>query len=130
MLGFFIGLIIGAILGYTILYLVVKYFPKDNIEYSRTGLYEVTWNCTRNDGFSGKVKIQYEVGELNLVDDMSKIEVISLKADRQRFNTKEETKTFKDLVNQSWVKSSDIKWAVQDLAQIRGAKIDKILNSK
>lgn len=126
MLGFIIGLIVGLIPS-------IIYFIKNRKsettppveKYLRRGIYNLSFNVTRGDWIA-VADIQYEVGEVESTDDMSKVEVISLISNQGRLNTPDEKKTFANQINNSWVNSSEIKW-INTRTSDRNRKIDEIL---
>ena len=124
MIGFIIGLILGLIP--SVYYYFMRSKPTID-KYQRRGIYNLTYNVKRGyDNYQGEVDIQYEVGEIECTTDMSKIEVISLTANKSRFNTPYEKKTFINQVDKSWVDSSSIKW-IESVTSERNKKIEKIL---
>jgi hypothetical protein len=124
MIAFIIGLIIGLIPTFILLH-KQKSNEIDTEKYLRRGILDMTFTVTRV-GFEGDVDIQYEIGEIDCSDDISKIEVISLTSTIGRFNTVEEKKMFINQINHSWVTSSRIKWINSKITD-RNKKIDKIL---
>jgi hypothetical protein len=125
MITFIIGVLVGLIPTFYLLF-NNNSNKKVNEEYLRRGIYNLSFNCTRGN-WQGSVNIQYEVGEIESADDVSKIEVISLIADQSRFNTVEEKKTFIGQINHSWIDSSKIKWLSTKSSE-REKKINQILN--
>lgn len=124
MIGFIIGLILGLIP--SVYYYFMRSKPTID-KYQRRGIYNVTYSVKRGyDNYQGEVDIQYEVGEIECTTDMSKIEVISLTANKSRFNTPDEKKSFINQIDKSWVDSNSIKW-IESITSERNKKIEKIL---
>lgn len=115
-----IGLVLGIMIGVT-----YSYFSNSKPKFQRRGIYDLSYVVNRYN-YNGKVNIQYEIGEIESTDTKSKVEVISLVSDQQRFNTPEERKIFKDAINHSWVKSVNIEW-IDSKASIRNKKINQVI---
>ena len=60
-------------------------------------------------------------------DKLSKIEVIEIKSNQSEYNTDYNKKRLTDMVDKTWVNSSDITW-ITTAADKRNKKIDEILN--
>lgn len=129
MTSFLIGLLTGLILtvGFEIILFLFKKRKKEKAieKYQRRGIYNLVLSVTRND-FSGKVEVQYEIGELESTSTKSKIEVINASTNQTRFNRPEERKAFADLITNSWIKSSNVEW-IDSKASERNKKIEQVL---
>jgi hypothetical protein len=125
----FLGILIGFILGLPIGFIKWKKKSEPVVEkYSRRGLLQKNFSITSELTTRAKsVDVQYEIGELESTDKLSKIEVIELKSDQSEYNTDFNKKKLTDMVNKTWVNSSDITW-ITTAADVRNKKIDKILN--
>ncbi len=129
MIEFIIGLVVG--LTPTLVLLIKKFFAKKPPEiprYSRRGLYTNEYAVSSMGVKKYDVTVQFEVGELESTDDLSKIEVISCIASQSSSNSEKDRKEFSDMVNNSWVSSNQIKW-ITTTASKRNDKIDQILNN-
>ena len=124
-----IGILIGFILGLPIGFIKWKKKSEPVVEkYSRRGLLQKNFSITSELTTRAKsVDVQYEIGELESTDKLSKIEVIELKSSQSEYNTDFNKKKLTDMVNKTWVNSSDITW-ITTAADVRNKKIDKILN--
>ena len=124
-----IGILIGFILGLPIGFIKWKKKPEPVFEkYSRRGLLEKSFSVT--DALTTRkstVECRFEIGELELIDKLSKIEVIFANSNQSEYNTDFNKKRLADIVDKTWVNSSDITWITTD-AEIRNRKIDNILN--
>jgi hypothetical protein len=125
----FLGILIGFILGLPIGFIKWKKKTEPIVEkYSRRGLLQKNFSVTDNlTNRKNTVDVQYEIGELESTDKLSKIEVIELKSDQSEFNTDFNKKRLTDMVDKSWINSSDITW-ITTAADKRNKKIDEILN--
>ena len=124
-----IGILIGFILGLPIGFIKWKKKTIPLVEkYSRRGLLQKNFSVTDNLTTRTKsVDVQYEIGELESTDKLSKIEVIELKADQSEYNTDFNKKKLLNMVDKTWVGSDDITW-ITTAADKRNKKIDEILN--
>lgn len=124
-----IGILIGFILGLPIGFIKWKKKTIPLVEkYSRRGLLQKNFSVTDNLTTRTKsVDVQYEIGELESTDKLSKIEVIGLKSDQSEYNSEYNKKKLTDMVDKTWVNSSDITW-ITTAADKRNKKIDEILN--
>lgn len=124
-----IGILIGFILGLPIGFIKWKKKTVPLVEkYSRRGLLQKNFSVTDNLTTRTKsVDVQYEIGELESTDKLSKIEVIGLKSDQSEYNSEYNKKKLTDMVDKTWVNSSDITW-ITTAADKRNKKIDEILN--
>ena len=124
-----IGILIGFILGLPIGFIKWKKKPVPVVEkYSRRGLHQKSFSVT--DQLTNRkttVDVMYEIGELESTEKLSKIEVIELKADQSEYNTDFNKKRLTEMVDKSWINSSEITW-ITTAAETRNKKIDKILN--
>jgi hypothetical protein len=125
----YLGILIGFILGLPIGFIKWKKKPTPVVEkYSRRGLLQKNFSVTDNLTTRTKsVDVQYEIGELESTDKLSKIEVIVLKADQSEYNSEYNKKRLLDMVDKTWVSSDDITW-ITTAADKRNKKIDEILN--
>jgi hypothetical protein len=124
-----IGILIGFILGLPIGFIKWKKKKVPVVEkYSRRGLLHKNFSITSELTTRTKgVDVQYEIGELESTDKLSKIEVIALKADQSEYNTDFNKKKLLNMVDKTWVSSDDITW-ITTAADKRNKKIDEILN--
>ena len=124
-----IGILIGFILGLPIGFIKWKKKTVPLVEkYSRRGLLQKNFSVTDNLTTRTKsVDVQYEIGELESTDKLSKIEVIELKADQSEYNSEYNKKRLLEMVDKTWVSSDDITW-ITTAADKRNKKIDEILN--
>jgi len=126
----FLGIIIGFILGLPIGFIKWKKKSAPVVEkYSRRGLLQKSFSITDQITTRKKstVEATYEIGELESTEKLSKIEVIELNSDQSEFNSEYNKKRLTDMVNKTWVSSSDITW-ITTAADKRNQKIDEILN--
>ena len=124
-----IDILIGFILGLPIGFIKWKKKKVPVVEkYSRRGLLHKNFSITSELTTRTKgVDVQYEIGELESTDKLSKIEVIELKADQSEYNSEYNRKRLTDMVDKTWVISDDITW-ITTAADKRNKKIDEILN--
>jgi hypothetical protein len=124
-----IGILIGFILGLPIGFIKWKKKPVPVVEkYSRRGLLHKNFSITSELTTRTKsVDVQYEIGELESTDKLSKIEVIELKSDQSEYNTDFNKKKLLNMVDKTWISSDDITW-ITTAADKRNKKIDEILN--
>lgn len=122
-----IGILIGFILGLPIGF--IKWKKKPVIEkYSRRGLLHKNFSITSELTTRTKgVDVQYEIGELDSTDKLSKIEVIELKSDQSEYNSEYNKKRLIEMVDKTWISSDDITW-ITTAADKRNKKIEEILN--
>ena len=125
----YLGILIGFILGLPIGFIKWKKKSTPVVEkYSRRGLLQKNFSVTDNiTNRKNTVDVQYEIGELESTDKLSKIEVIVLKADQSEYNSEYNKKRLLDMVDKTWVSSDDITW-ITTAADKRNKKIDEILN--
>jgi hypothetical protein len=125
----YLGILIGFILGLPIGFIKWKKKPTQVVEkYSRRGLLQKSFSVT--DAVTTRktsVDVQYEIGELESTDKLSKVEVIDLKSDQSEYNTEHNKKRLIDMIDKSWISSDDITW-ITTAADKRNKKIDEILN--
>ena len=125
----FLGILIGFILGLPIGFIKWEKKPEPAVEkYSRRGLLEKSFSVT--DAFTTRkstVEVVCEIGELESTDKLSKIEVIEIKSNQSEYNTDYNKKRLTDMVDKTWVSSSEITW-ITTAADKRNKKIDEILN--
>jgi len=125
----YLGILIGFILGLPIGFIKWKKKSTPVVEkYSRRGLLQKNFSVTDNiTNRKNTVDVQYEIGELESTDKLSKIEVIVLKADQSEYNSEYNKNRLLDMVDKTWVSSDDITW-ITTAADKRNKKIDEILN--
>lgn len=125
----YLGILIGFILGLPIGFIKWKKKSVPVVEkYSRRGLLQKSFSITDQiTTRKSTVEATYEIGELESTDKLSKIEVLELKADQSEYNTEFNKKRLTDMVDKTWVNSSDITW-ITTAADTRNKKIDQILN--
>jgi hypothetical protein len=125
----FLGILIGFILGLPIGFIKWKKKSEPVVEkYSRRGLLQKNFSITSELTTRAKsVDVQYEIGELESTDKLSKIEVIEIKSNQSEYNTDYNKKRLTDMVDKTWVISSEITW-ITTAADKRNKKIDEILN--
>lgn len=125
----FLGILIGFILGLPIGFIKWKKKSVPVVEkYSRRGLLKKNFSVTGELTTRTKsVDVVYEIGELESTDKLSKIEVIELKSDQSEYNSEYNKKRLTEMVDKTWVSSSDITW-ITTAADTRNKKIDKILS--
>jgi len=124
-----IGILIGFILGLPIGFIKWKKKTIPVVEkHIRRGILNKEFAINDNtSGNKSTVWVQYEIGELESTDKLSKIEVIVLKADQSEYNSEYNKKRLLDMVDKTWISSDDITW-ITTAADKRNKKIDKILN--
>jgi len=125
----YLGILIGFILGLPIGFIKWKKKSTPVVEkYSRRGLLQKNFSVTDNlTNRKNTIDVQYEIGELESTDKLSKIEVIVLKADQSEYNSEYNKKRLLDMVDKTWVSSDDITW-ITTSADVRNKKIDEIFN--
>jgi hypothetical protein len=125
----YLGILIGLIIGLPIGFIKWKKKPVPIVEkYSRRGLFEKSFSVT--DALTTRkstVEVVCEIGELESTDRLSKIEVIEIKSNQSEYNTDYNKKRLTDMVDKTWVISSEITW-ITTAADKRNKKIDEILN--
>lgn len=124
-----IGILIGFILGLPIGFIKWKKKSVPVVEkYIRRGILQKDFTITdRITGQVSTISVQYEIGELESTDKLSKVEVIFLTPSQSEYLTDFYKKKFTDLIDKSWVESSEINW-ITTTADTRNRKIDEILN--
>jgi len=84
---------------------------------------------TVTEGVSkSSVDCQYELEEIERTKDKSKVKVLSLKPTESKYLESNWMKQFKDIINETWIDSSQIDWIEEDLVEKRNQKIDELLN--
>lgn len=100
--------------------------PKVN---KRRGIYNKSFNAT--EGISkSSIDCQYELEEIERTKNKSKVRVLSLKPGGSKYLESNWLKQFKDIINETWIDSSEIDWIEDDLAEKRNQKIDELLNGR
>jgi len=95
----------------------------------RRGIYNKSFNAT--EGISkSSVDCQYELEEIERTKNKSKVKVLSLKPGGSKYLESQWMKKFKDIINETWIDSSEIDWIEDDLAEKRNQKIDELLNGR
>jgi hypothetical protein len=123
-----IGILIGFILGLPIGFIKWKKKSVPVVEkYIRRGILNREFRIENTSGVKSTVHVQYEIGELESTDKLSKVEVIFLTPSQSEYLTDFYKKSFTDLIDKSWVESSEINW-ITTTADTRNRKIDEILN--
>lgn len=117
-MGFFLGC--GATLHFK------KTSPKS--KYLRRGIYDHTFEATDRFDIKTDVHVQFEVGEIERTGNKSKIEVIRLTPNQTEYSTENYRKKMSDLVNHTWIDSSQFDWIEDDVSEKRNQKIDKLLS--
>ena len=119
--GFLIGGLIFGILGF----FIGNQKEQKETEYIRRGIWV--------NGYSGgsgenrkKFEVQFELGEVECTSTKSKVEVISMVSSRSEYNDDSTRKKIAEMVNNTWMSSSDIEW-IDDTSKMRNDKIDQIL---
>ena len=95
-------------------------------KYVRRGIYHNSYSVKNAGVKNGSIDVQFEIGELESTDFLSKVEVISCVADQSQYNDEYHRKKFTDLVNGMWINSEKIEW-ITTVASKRNDKIDQIL---
>ncbi len=125
----FIGILIGFILGLPIGFIKWKKKTAPKVEkYTRRGLLGKEFSVT--DGITGRkstVECNFEIGELESTDTLSKVEVIFVQSNQSEYNTDINKKRLIEMINKTWVNSKDIHW-ITTTADKRNQKIDQVLN--
>jgi hypothetical protein len=132
MIGFIIGFVIGMI---PTIWFIRKDILKKKDEklrpikpkYIRRGILTNGYSISNQGVKLYEVDVQFEIGELESTDNLSKVEVISCVVSQSKSNTPKDRKDFSDMINNSWIDNKDIKW-ITTLASKRNDKIDNILN--
>ena len=120
MLGIFIlGLITGFIL-LIILGIIINNNQKKSKKYRR-GIIEKDFITGNNE----TIRVQYEISEIEKTDKKSKIKVLSLKTDNSYYNNKNEE--IKNMIDNTWINTSEIEWIVKPIEEDRNDKINEIL---
>jgi len=88
-------------------------------EVLRRGILNKEFRINENGGVKSTVHVQYEIGELESTDKLSKVEVIVLTPNQSEYLTDFYKKKFTDLIDKSWITTT---------ADVRNKKIDQILN--
>ena len=100
--------------------------PKVN---KRRGIYNKSFSATKGISKSS-VDCQYELEEIERTKNKSKVKVLSLKPGSSKYLESNWLKQFKDIINETWIDSSEIDWIEDDLAEKRNQKIDELLNGR
>lgn len=125
----FIGILIGFILGLPIGFIKWKKKTSPVVEkYSRRGLLSKEFSVEdKLTGRKSTVECNFEIGELESTDTLSKVEVIFFQSNKSEYNSEHNKKRLTEMVDKTWVNSKDIVW-ITTTAQVRNKKIDEILN--
>jgi hypothetical protein len=123
-----IGILIGFILGLPIGFIKWKKKTIPVVEkHIRRGILNKEFRINENGGVKNTVHVQYEIGELESTDKLSKVEVIVLTPNQSEYLTDFYRKKFTDLIDKSWIESTNINW-ITTASDIRNKKIDQVLN--
>lgn len=124
----FLGILIGFILGLPIGFIKWNKKTVPVVEkYSRRGLLYKEFSVTDNmTGRKSTVECNFEIGELESTDTLSKVEVIFVQSNQSEYNSDYNKKKLTDMVNNTWITSKDIHW-ITTTADVRNKKIDQIL---
>ena len=124
-----IGILIGFILGLPIGFIKWKKKTIPVVEkYIRRGILNKEFRINENNGgLKNTVHVQYEIGELESTDKLSKVEVIFLTPSQSEYLTDFYRKKFTDLIDKSWIESTNINW-ITTTVDVRNKKIDQVLN--
>ena len=124
-LGILIGFILGLPIGFIKWKKNKKTIPVER--YSRRGLLQREFTATDNTtGIKTVVECNFEIGELESTDKLSKIEVIFVKTNQSEYNTDYNKKRLTDMIDKSWIDSKDIIW-ITTAVDKRNQKIDQVL---
>lgn len=133
-IGFLIGGLIFAVLGFLVGNSKSEETTKSKNKesnYIRRGIWTNGYSTFHSAGGSSKnndkFKVQFELGEVESTSTKSKVEVISMVSSRSEFNDDSTKEKIGNMVNNTWIESSDIEW-IEDTAKLRNSKIDQILN--
>lgn len=125
----FLGILIGFILGLPIGFIKWEKRSAPIVEkYIRRGLLGKEFSVT--DGITGRkstVECNFEIGELESTDTLSKVEVIFVQSNQSEYNSEYNKKRLTQMVDKNWVNSKDIHW-ITTTADKRNQKIDQVLN--
>lgn len=119
-----IGVCVGLLLGQWRPIRSLKIFNRSNPKpssYIRRGLYKSKYTKS-SDG--SNINATFEIGELESADELSKIVVLNVKTNTTC--NSEMILNLKNMVDNSWVETSDIKW-ITTRSAIRNEKIDELL---
>lgn len=122
-LFYFLVLTIGFYLGWLIKGISIKNKVPDVPK--RRGLFLKDYTA-EGTGVVGSFESIYEILELESTDTMSKIKVISVKSSNSKYNSGFYVDKLKDMIDDSWVNTSDIKW-ITTVSDMRANKIDALL---
>lgn len=132
LLGLLLGSVIFGVPGLLLGRKLVKISKIMNAgpKYIRRGIYQNSYSV-RSSGISsgistGKVDIQFEIGELESTGELSKVEVISCIPDQSAYNNEKDKKRFTDMVDGMWINSDRVQW-ITTIASKRNEKIDQVL---
>jgi hypothetical protein len=127
-IGFLVGGLIFGIIGFLIgnqKEEKERETKKEEPKYIRRGIW--------SNGYSGRsgenkkdFEVQFELGEVESTSTKSKVEVISMVASRSEFNDTTTKKKLSEMVDNTWMLSTDIEW-IDETSKMRNDKIDQIL---
>ena len=121
----FVGFV-GFLFGYFIHYLNLKNKNNPFSKYSRRGILKRSYSIT--DSITGKktgdVEVLFEIGETERTDKKSKIKVIEFKTSNSEWS---KDSKIPNMVDNSWIDSSEIEWIELSNMDKRNDKIDNIL---
>jgi hypothetical protein len=131
LIGILIGIIVGFILGLIFVFSSKKKKSGEKSapveKYIRRGIILRDFSTTDVNGRKDKINVQYEIGELESTDKLSKIEVIVVIPSQSEYLTDFYKKKLTELIDKSWIESSEVNW-ITTTADTRNRKIDEILN--
>jgi hypothetical protein len=123
----YLGILIGIIVGFS--FSKIKWKKKPIVEkYIRRGILKKEYTTT--DAITGRkntISVQYEIGELESTDKLSKVEVITLTPSQSEYLSDFYKKKLTELIDKSWIDTKEINW-ITTTADVRNKKIDEILN--
>lgn len=96
-------------------------------EFSRRGILDRKFDVSSRFGSVDTIEVQFEIGELEATDTKSKVKVISLTANKSEYNNTSKS-SIRNLIDNTWIQSSDIDWIKEPISETRNKKIDKLLN--
>jgi hypothetical protein len=124
----FLGILIGLILGLPVGFIKWKKKPVVVEKYTRRGILQKEFSSTDNStGKVSPIHVQYEIGELESTDKLSKIEVISFTPANSEYHTDYYKRKLTELIDKSWIDSKEVNW-ITTAADVRNKKINEILN--
>jgi hypothetical protein len=123
----YLGILIGLIIGLPIGFIKWKKKPVVVEKYTRRGILQKEFSTTDVSGRKDSISVQYEIGELESTDKLSKIEVISFTPANSEYHTDYYKRKLTELIDKSWIDSKEVNW-ITTAADVRNKKINEILN--